>query len=256
MVLFDVEGMQGPVGLATHDGKRVGLLSHTGELLYLPIHPFHGLRELGVPINILAVSPNGTRVVIKHQWNRDTHSETAVIDVLNRTVTPVRGDPYLAVDPEIWKWVHPRTYRNRIRAIARHGKGLLLQTSAHDFLSLSYDYVKDRFRIMPLNINRNRLTLMRTFRPIPGPPGVSYKLQMAEWTDGSRAFLDSRGLLHLKSSDPKIPEASFVLAEGTVSGWCATGELWGNDYYTGQKSSKNLSNDIKNILSEFASRLR
>lgn len=33
-----------------------------------------------------------------------------------------------------------------------------------------------------------------------------------EWQDGSKAFVDSRGFLHLKSSDPKIPEICLVIA--------------------------------------------
>ncbi len=256
LMVFDAEGIQGPVGLVTHDGHRVGLSNQEGEVLYLPLVPFHALRELVAPISVVAVSSTGTRVVVKHQWNKNAFQETAVIDVLNRTVMPVYGDPYSALDPEIWKWVHPRNYRNRIRGIARHGQGLLLQTSAHEFLSLSFDDELSRFRMAPIAINRNQVTPLRQFEPIPGPPGVEYKLQMAEWTDGSRAFLDSRGLLHLKSSDPNVPEVSFVLTAGAVSGWCANGELWGDEFYTGQKSSKNLSIDLKNLLSEFGSRLR
>ncbi|MGB0581969.1 MAG: hypothetical protein ACPGVU_19925, partial [Limisphaerales bacterium] len=61
-----------------------------------------------------------------------------------------------------------------------------------------------------------------------------FDLRMCEFSDGSRIFLDRRGLLHLKSSDPEIPEVSIVLKEGEASGWCSNGDRFGSAYFIAQ----------------------
>jgi hypothetical protein len=60
------------------------------------------------------------------------------------------------------------------------------------------------------------------------PHNKKVKLKKLSWNDGSEATIDSRGLLHLKSSDDSIPEITIVLllnfatacwaSDGTVSG--------------------------------------
>ncbi|MFK7972147.1 MAG: hypothetical protein AB8F95_17390 [Bacteroidia bacterium] len=57
------------------------------------------------------------------------------------------------------------------------------------------------------------------------------------WPDGSMALVDNRGLLHLKSSDPNIPEMTIVLILGKQTAcWSSDGYLGGRDYfhYTGE----------------------
>ena len=57
---------------------------------------------------------------------------------------------------------------------------------------------------------------------------------MAQLADGSRAWLDSRGLLHLRSGSADCYEASFVLCDGPIGGWLANGETFGADYWVEQ----------------------
>jgi hypothetical protein len=56
-------------------------------------------------------------------------------------------------------------------------------------------------------------------------------LQTAEWPSGSKVFLDSRGLLHLKSHDPTVPEVSLVLSDGEVAGWTSDGHVCGPKFF-------------------------
>ena len=52
--------------------------------------------------------------------------------------------------------------------------------------------------------------------------------RVKDWEDGSQAFVDSRGFLHLKSSDPKIPQITMVLAINMpLTFWVSTGEYCG-----------------------------
>ncbi len=61
-----------------------------------------------------------------------------------------------------------------------------------------------------------------------------YTLQQAEWANGSKAWLDSRGLLHLKSANSTHPEVTLVLRDGSLSGWLSSGDVFGDDYYIGK----------------------
>jgi hypothetical protein len=56
-------------------------------------------------------------------------------------------------------------------------------------------------------------------------------LRAAELTNGSKVFLDSRGLLHFKSSNPDVPEVSVVLADGEVAGWTSDGCVCGPSFF-------------------------
>jgi hypothetical protein len=247
LALFDVEGIQGPVELCW-------LVSRLGIVV---ADTFRRFPELTSPSSRFRISPNGARVIITHYPNGKTRPENVVIDVHKYAIQPISGDPHVAVNPEIWSQAHPRTFRNRFRAIGGHADGeLVLHTRDLKFLALSYDKDRLHLRITPSHNIRHRVLPFRRFQRIPGPPGVGYQLQMAEWSDGSRAFLDSRGLLHLKSSDPKIPQASFVLTDENLSGWCASGETWGEEYYTGTKPRSVPHEISKDILSRFVSRLR
>jgi hypothetical protein len=69
------------------------------------------------------------------------------------------------------------------------------------------------------------------FSPMPIPPNLGCTLQVTEWPNGSKAFLDSRGLLHLKSHDPSLAEVSLVLSDGEVAGWTSDGYICGPSFF-------------------------
>lgn len=56
-------------------------------------------------------------------------------------------------------------------------------------------------------------------------------LRVTELANGSRVFLDSRGLLHFKSSNPDVPEVSVVLADGEVAAWSSDGCVCGASFF-------------------------
>jgi hypothetical protein len=63
-------------------------------------------------------------------------------------------------------------------------------------------------------------------------PALGCELKIAQWSDGSRAWLDSRGLLHLRSSNPSIPEISLVLnSSGPLAAWCSDGLRYGPAFF-------------------------
>ncbi|MBL8814047.1 MAG: hypothetical protein JNM43_28020 [Planctomycetaceae bacterium] len=57
------------------------------------------------------------------------------------------------------------------------------------------------------------------------------EMHIAQWPDGGTAWLDFRGLLHLRSSDPSLAEVTLTLRDGWLAGWTSTGKLFGDDYH-------------------------
>lgn len=97
------------------------------------------------------------------------------------------------------------------------------------------------------------------FKPTSPLEGTGYRLGVAEWEDGSRAYFDSRGLLHLKSSDPAIPELTLVLCVSTkrgVAGWCSDGRVWGSEYFVGDVERTDPAVIYNEVLQKFLARLR
>ncbi len=68
-------------------------------------------------------------------------------------------------------------------------------------------------------------------------PDAKSTLWKAEWASGSKAWLDSRGLMHLKSANKVHPEITLALRDGTLSGWLSSGAVFGDDYYCGNDPS-------------------
>src|SRR5205807_5553316 len=71
----------------------------------------------------------------------------------------------------------------------------------------------------------------RSFEKTEPPAGLRLGLAIAQWDDGSKAFLDSRGMLHLKSSDPAVPQLSLTLTDGKIAGWCSDGRVFGPAHF-------------------------
>jgi hypothetical protein len=103
-----------------------------------------------------------------------------------------------------------------------------------------------------------------------GPPWkvfkASHPLRLARWDDGSAAMIDRRGILHLKSSAPDLPEVSIVLAEEEVmeydqrdfevAGWCSDGRRWGNPTFLLEEPNTDPHAIYHEVLLPWIQRLR
>ena len=61
--------------------------------------------------------------------------------------------------------------------------------------------------------------------------GRRFRLQVAEFPDGSQIYVDSRGLLHLVSAVEELPEITLVSPTGhqeSLTGWCSDGTWFGD----------------------------
>ena len=89
------------------------------------------------------------------------------------------------------------------------------------------------------------------FQRTQRPDAMRYELQVARWEDGSEAWLDGRGLLHLRSSDLHIPELTITLSHGPIAGWCSDGEMFGSSFHIGETEPNKPLEDVLQIMKRF-----
>lgn len=108
--------------------------------------------------------------------------------------------------------------------------------------------------------NNNRLKDMRAWNTKEeNPPSLrlvnSYlKFSRFVWGDGSEVVADSRGLLHLRSSDKTIPEITIVMIMGKPTAcWAADGRVCGPAYFTGvdNAESRDVTGFYYNYIQRF-----
>ena len=75
-----------------------------------------------------------------------------------------------------------------------------------------------------------------------------YHLSIARFPDGTAAWLDGRGLLHLQSSDPALPEVTLVLSETSLAAWLSDGRPCGPAYFLGQPDSMSATDLYDQVL--------
>ena len=75
------------------------------------------------------------------------------------------------------------------------------------------------------------------FAPLRTSKRFGCELAVASWNDGTRAYWDSRGLLHLKSSDSEIDEVSLIVGEWEVAAWCSDGTMCGPEFFLGREDT-------------------
>jgi hypothetical protein len=85
--------------------------------------------------------------------------------------------------------------------------------------------------------------------------GARFTLRTAKWKDGSQAFLDSRGMLHLKSADPRLPEITLVLTNSPIGGRTSEGHTFGWAFFHGGAPTTQPEYAYA-LLLQFSSRLR
>lgn len=151
------------------------------------------------------------------------------VDLSRRTATEVysgsRDRGLLNLHPP-----HLGNHRTKFSAVGVHAGVLSLVTHKQQVVSIVYHpYHRDRrLSLVPSSVNRNEISLTMGFREVKLPRELGYELKVATSNDGSRVFLDSRGLLHLKSSDPNLAELTLVLHDQQISGWCDRNQVWGD----------------------------
>ncbi len=250
--IFDRAGHEGPWAI-TETGRVVSTID--GQMA------FGGMRGL---VDIVAISARGDRVILRE---RASLKET-IIHLTGAAASMAKDKSGFAgssdrdlLDPAVNAYIRPISIRHRFRTIGVDTEGCLTLVGRRGQIRL--------WRTESIaSPTRNRaewvagleqpLRSAAWFTHVKGVPGARFKLRVARWQDGSRAYLDSRGLLHLKSGDRKLPEISVILSfGGKASAWASDGRMWGTAFYTGlEPDALSPPEQLGQLLGDFVARLR
>jgi hypothetical protein len=240
IALFDVDGAEGPFGI-TAKGE---ILNTSDRSLR---GPTHGLQP---GIRVLGVSRNGRRSLLAGEPIRQApgYKSRMVLYTLNARVRPAFGHTPDSLESEIYEVVETRNVRHRFLGIYADGGSIVLVSRKGTHLKFQPAYpTGDAPRFA---VTEPQDAELIPFENMQRLANAGYHLRVAKWPDGSRAFLDSRGLLHLKSSAESLPDITLVLHEGATAAWTSNGLLVGDDYFTGGEADTDAGL-VDKLLYEF-----
>jgi hypothetical protein len=226
--LFEAVGREGAVGV-TGEGQLVAVASNTLRNVHYP-------GPVPSPAHVEAVARDGWNVLIcATRTPDDRRSVNAVVDVRTLLVTacPGRLNYSLKLEPLLHATARPAVLRHRFQGIGVDPEGRLLLVQRRGMIwPLKFDERDDIVRLKSADYHQLP-GVWRHFETLQTSRENRFDLSQAVFADGSRAILDARGLLHLKSSDPSLPECTIVLAEKSMAGWTSHGLWWGSEYFIG-----------------------
>jgi hypothetical protein len=218
--IFDRTGHPGPWWL----GRNGVVSSESGEIkLHRPAGP-----ETGLNFARAEISRDGSRIWVPSTKLAPDNSQLGCQFDLDRAI-PERVLRFTRKLHE--KHISTPTWNlyRIVECVVRYQDGIALQGRNNRWRKLGLDE-KGILRITSLGAP-NQVAHESMFNEPSQKTRFGCSLQAARFDGGSRIYLDSRGLLHLKSVDPKIPEVSLVLADGEVAGWTSDGHVCGPAYF-------------------------
>jgi hypothetical protein len=270
--LFDLVGADGPVCVSARGEvhRSLDLIAPTQHRKYFAIASERSPRRRasdasqgisfplprGGPFRLGAISGDGHRIVLlPATYQISGRGEQSWLLELGRNVVEVWYNPEMAAAGTLLKGIAHRPLRHRFASTyVDDGQIVLVGSSQRTHCRLTFDKSCRGIRLQPETAKSGGQRI--PFVPTPSPPKTSYRLSVAHSEYGSRVYLDSRGLLHLKSCVPAIPELTLVLTEGMVAGWCANGGLFGPGYFTGDTlgggSPEHVASIVDSVLRNFA----
>lgn len=181
------------------------------------------------------IALDGDRVVLSDFPNQAGPPVKIVVNLRELTVRESYENHFELLNPvsKVLNWRD--TLRNKIQSVAIYQDRLLLITKRQLALQLCLDTVRQVMHLRSLskfnNVLEREFSCRQELVETASPKDAGYDLRVATWKDGSRIFLDSRGLLHLQSSDTTLPEMTLVLNDSNVAGWSDTQKVWGQDMF-------------------------
>jgi hypothetical protein len=236
----------GRVATAFESDDREGplVLTTSGQLIHCGMHE-RRIRPPGVPADALTgihgVSRNGTRLLLSPKAS----PRKRVFDLTTETIKAEPLEAEVAAIPQV-------TLRHRFIGIGADELDRLVLVGRRDSLWIVSAGTALGLPSAPCP---TPLRLRRSFEPLPRNAGRRYELSVARFEDGSRAVLDSRGLLHLRSSAATLPELTIVLVQGQGAGWMSNGRTWGNTFFH-DGPAENIEPHPVEVIHEFLKRLR
>jgi hypothetical protein len=257
--VFRVQGREPAIGI-TPDG---GILELENKRL---------IRKIGFyqasSIAVERQSRSGAKLLVAARNGATVHRR--IVDLANmegqfvelNLPEDVSGRQYdHLIEPEIYAGASPVELRRKFHAIGVDADGRLALVGRREkrwpFVVPHVDHHASdhghlRFAETP---NDAVLKVSQPFRPMDELDPNPYSLSVATFRDGSRAYLDGRGLLHLSSSDPAVSQITIVLRSGPISGWMSDGGAWGSAYFLASETTTTMTARQLGQIRQFVERL-
>jgi hypothetical protein len=249
LTMFERRGVDGPIGVTVRGDL---FFTATGELRKVR-------RGVAGRVEVAAISRDG-RFVALGETGAKIHYANTLVDV-DSEEAQTQYAVERSLEPEVYASIAHRSLRYRLSAAFVDGLDGMLT-----FLARRGQMVSLAFDINTQTIYLANKYPWQAIEPVPGTwqdfderrgrPGAGYRLREAKWADGSRAVLDSRGLLHLISADPRTPEAALVLNDDCISVWCNDGRTCGDAYFLADGVQSNAAEVYATVLKPFVEGLR
>lgn len=209
------------------------------------------------PLRLVAMSRDCRRALV--QRDRPDHESKVTGRLIDLESGKVEFVAYWnrteqIVEGQLFESRQVRGIRCHFQAIGVDERKRLAIVAADGAIPLETD--KKILRLSRNSVSRNSLSLVQSFAPLPAHSPLATRLTRAAWADGSVAWLDNRGLLHLRSSDSLLPEISIVLCPESTAGWRSDGEVWGSAYFHEPECTYSEPAFDSSLLSAFVERLQ
>jgi hypothetical protein len=217
------------------------------------------LMHLVPPFFFEAVSRDGWRALVRCFSAAGTAAAVTLrLDIKTGDLAACRASKQAVLEGPIFEFARPRPLRTHVSEIGvLRGGDLLLKSRRGRWWPIVADLEKGEIRLsQAMTTMRHHLQPKRTvpFRRCDGLDR-GYTLAVADLPAGGRAWLDSRGLLHLASGDPSLPECSLVLTEGPMAGWLSDGRVFGPSYWLASLQAAPVRDVIRDWFVPFVKRL-
>jgi MoxR-vWA-beta-propeller ternary system domain bpX0/MoxR-vWA-beta-propeller ternary system domain bpX1 len=206
--VFDSRAHEGPLALV----KRVGVRSALGVTL-----------ARGDVAGLVGISSDGCRIAARagdggYLLLDLDHGSTVSAEHISRIWIRGKTD-----------YVPTRSLRQHLAHVSRRDDGaLLMRSEKGQWLELG---TQDGSLVLMLSPCAPRDGVPAALLPLRGRGEANPDLRVATWEDGTRAFWDGRGLLHLKANSASLPEVSLVIGEKEVAAWSSDGAICGPSFF-------------------------
>ncbi|MCA8995576.1 MAG: hypothetical protein KDA80_01265 [Planctomycetaceae bacterium] len=218
--VFDSRVYSGPV-----------VIYSDGSYQFPPLEPINAKLSLTTPIRVAGVSRAGHRVVLAPDDGRTPGvAHLYAIKLDSHEYERIYHSPEQQLREPYERYVTPASLRVKIRGIGILTRTLVFYTGSSRKFSVELDGNHGRIYLQELP-RETELKLYQEFDGALSESNSSFSNQFVEWSDGSRIWLDSRGLLHFQSSDVGVAEFTLALKDTNMGGWRADGVTWGGAHY-------------------------
>ncbi|MEJ1971137.1 MAG: hypothetical protein WDM96_00995 [Lacunisphaera sp.] len=209
-----------------------------------------GFMKTDFPVIHAVVVDQGNALLVTEAGKAQQH----VVNLTRKTVR--RSDQPRGVEAIERGQIQPPTCSMQSRFMGIHAApGQPLRLRKAKGLWLEIHVAKDTLRLAEASGNReDLLSGMRPLAAVPATAPIGCTLKVAVWPGGSRAWIDSRGLLHLRSGDASVPQLTLTLNQGQMAAWSDDGTVCGPEFFTGRPETAGVA-EAARILEAFCRQL-